>query len=316
MPDNIFEKVKVAETAPTSVGANSVNESIKLYKPDAESMKKDVLSNMMGTNVFTGKAEDYDSLASYGAQPNQYQSQSELEKLRAKNQSAWKQAGNTLVQTIGTVLGDTVGGIGMLVDVATGGLWDDKPFSNPITRAGDAISDYVRDELAPIYRENPDKAFDFDDFSGWFFSQVPSIASSLSLMIPGMAFEKGVGAIGKGIGTLAKTSSPVARAMNKARAITKLDNAYNMARVQALAKDGITAIGMRLGENYQEARGVAEQIHQEATDLFGNMSDVEYRKWLEDNQDIVNEAGTDDKDAIAKTIADKASMRNFSYNYF
>lgn len=62
-------------------------------------------------------------------------------------------------------------------------------------------------------------------------------------MIPGMAFEKGVGAIGKGIGALAKTSSPVARAMNKARAITKLDNAYNMARVQALAKDGITAIG-------------------------------------------------------------------------
>ena len=314
MPDNIFEKVKVTKTAPTSVGANSVNEPIKLYQPDAESMKKDVLSNMMGTNVFTGKAEDYDSLASYGAQPNQYQSQSELEKLRAKNQSAWKQAGNTLVQTIGTVIGDTVGGVGMLVDIATGGLWDDKPFSNPITRAGDAISDYVRDELAPIYRENPDKAFDFDDFSGWFFSQVPSIASSLSLMIPGMAFEKGVGAIGKGIGALAKTSSPVARAMNKARAITKLDNAYNMARVQALAKDGITAIGMRLGENYQEARGVAEQIHQEATDLFGNMSDVEYRKWLEDNQDIVNEAGTDDKDAIAKTIADKASMRNFSYN--
>ena len=147
MPDNIFEKVKVTETAPTSVGANSVNEPIKLYKPDAESMKKDVLSNMMGTNVFTGKAEDYDSLASYGAQPNQYQSQSELEKLRAKNQSAWKQAGNTLVQTIGTVIGDTVGGVGMLVDIATGGLWDDKPFSNPITRAGDAISDYVRDEV-------------------------------------------------------------------------------------------------------------------------------------------------------------------------
>lgn len=39
---------------------------------------------MMGTNVFTGKAEDYDSLASYGAQPNQYQSQSELENLELR----------------------------------------------------------------------------------------------------------------------------------------------------------------------------------------------------------------------------------------
>ena len=46
MPDNIFEKVKVTETAPTSVGANSVNEPIKLYQPDAKSMKKDVLSNI------------------------------------------------------------------------------------------------------------------------------------------------------------------------------------------------------------------------------------------------------------------------------
>lgn len=314
MPDNIFEKVKVTETAPTSVGANSVNEPIKLYKPDAESMKKDVLSNMMGTNVFTGKAEDYDSLASYGAQPNQYQSQSELEKLRAKNQSAWKQAGNTLVQTIGTVIGDTVGGVGMLVDIATGGLWDDKPFSNPITRAGDAISDYVRDELAPIYRENPDKAFDFDDFSGWFFSQVPSIASSLSLMIPGMAFEKGVGAIGKGIGALAKTSSPVARAMNKARAITKLDNAYNMARVQALAKDGITAIGMRLGENYQEARGVAEQINQEALDLFAGMNPDQMQKWMQENPDIAKEANGDVNE-MAKLIAEKAANRDFTYNF-
>lgn len=315
---NIFDDISV-EKAPLNSGANSVNmakeaPTVTKYKPDVAAQGDFMFRNLSGKEVFTGTEEDYHSLAKYGAEPNRYQSREELETLHAKNQSAWKQAGNALGQAIGTVIGDTVGGMGMLVDIATGGLWDDKPFSNPITRAGDAISDYVRDDLFPIYRENPDKAFDFDDFSGWFFSQLPSIASSLSLMIPGMAFEKGVSAIGKGIGALAKTSSSVVRAMDKARAITKLDNVYNMARVQALAKNGITAIGMRLGENYQEARGVAEQIYQEAIDLFSNMSDVEYRKWLEDNQDIVNKAGTDDKDAIAKTIADKASMRNFSYN--
>lgn len=314
MPDNIFEKVKVTETAPTSVGANSVNEPIKLYKPDAESMKKDVLSNMMGTNVFTGKAEDYDSLASYGAQPNQYQSQSELEKLRAKNQSAWKQAGNTLVQTIGTVIGDTIGGVGMLVDIATGGLWDDKPFSNPITRAGDAISDYVRDELAPIYRENPDKAFDFDDFSGWFFSQVPSIASSLSLMIPGTLLTKGVGAVGKGVAALGRNSSKVSRAMNWAKKATKLDNVYRANKLKLIAKDGITAIGMRLGENYQEARGVAEQIEGEALSLFTGMSDEEFQTWLDNNPDIANEAKERTKEEAALIVADKAAMRNFGYN--
>ncbi len=96
-----------------------------------------------------------------------------------------------------------------LIDIATAGILDDKPFSNFITRAGDTISDYVRDDLFPIYRENPNKAFDMNDFSGWFFSQVPSIASSLSLMIPGTLLTKGVGAVGKGVAALGRSSSKV-----------------------------------------------------------------------------------------------------------
>lgn len=311
---NIFETITATSKAPDNSGANLVSEpSVTLYKPDLEAQRETLLNNAFGSKVFTGSEKDYNELAEYGAQPNLYQEQSDLEKIRAKNQSAWTQAGNALGQTIGTVIGDTVGGIGMLVDLATFGLMDDQAYSNVITRAGDQFSDYIRNDLFPIYRENPDKAFDMNDFSGWFFSQVPSIASSLSLMIPGTAFAKGVTAIGKGVASLGNTGK-MARVMNWAKKASKLDNVYKATKYKTIAQDGLTAIGMRLGENYQEARGVAEQIYQEATDLFSNMSDVEYRKWLEDNQDIVNEAGTDDKDAIAKTIADKASMRNFSYN--
>ena len=264
--------------------------------------------------MFTGTEEDYHSLAKYGAEPNRYQSREELETLRAKNQSAWKQAGNALGQTIGTVIGDTVGGMGMLVDLATAGLWDDKPFSNPITRAGDAISDYVRDDLFPIYRENPDKAFDMNDFSGWFFSQVPSIASSLSLMVPGALLTKGVGAVGKGVAALGRNSSKVSRAMNWAKKATKLDNVYRANKLKLIAKDGITAIGMRLGENYQEARGVAEQIEGEALSLFTGMSDEEFQTWLDNNPDVANEAKERTKEEAALIVADKAAMRNFGYN--
>ena len=270
--------------------------------------------NLNGKEVFTGTEEDYHSLAKYGAEPNRYQSREELETLRAKNQSAWKQAGNALGQTIGTVIGDTVGGMGMLVDLATAGLWDDKPFSNPITRAGDAISNYVRDDLFPIYRENPDKAFDMNDFSGWFFSQVPSIASSLSLMIPGTLLTKGVGAVGKGVAALGRNSSKVSRAMNWAKKATKLDNVYRANKLKLIAKDGITAIGMRLGENYQEARGVAEQIEGEALSLFTGMSDEEFQTWLDNNPDIANEAKERTKEEAALIVADKAAMRNFGYN--
>lgn len=315
---NIFDDISV-EKAPLDSGANSVNmakeaPTVTKYKPDVTAQGDFMFRNLSGKEVFTGTEEDYHSLAKYGAEPNRYQSREELETLRAKNQSAWKQAGNALGQTIGTVIGDTVGGMGMLVDLATAGLWDDKPFSNPITRAGDAISDYVRDDLFPIYRENPDKAFDMNDFSGWFFSQVPSIASSLSLMIPGTLLTKGVGAVGKGVAALGRNSSKVNRAMNWAKKATKLDNVYRANKLKLIAKDGITAIGMRLGENYQEARGVAEQIEGEALSLFTGMSDEEFQTWLDNNPDIANEAKERTKEEAALIVADKAAMRNFGYN--
>lgn len=315
---NMFDNISV-EKAPLTSGANSVNmandvPTVTKYKPDVAAQGDFMFRNLSGKEVFTGTEEDYHSLAKYGAEPNRYQSREELETLRAKNQSAWKQAGNALGQTIGTVIGDTVGGMGMLVDLATAGLWDDKPFSNPITRAGDAISNYVRDDLFPIYRENPDKAFDMNDFSGWFFSQVPSIASSLSLMIPGTLLTKGVGAVGKGVAALGRISSKVSRATNWAKKATKLDNVYRANRLKILANDGITAIGMRLGENYQEARGVAEQIEGEALSLFTGMSDEEFQNWLDNNPDIASEAKERTKEEAALIVADKAAMRNFGYN--
>lgn len=315
---NIFDDISV-EKAPLDSGANSVNmakeaPTVTKYKLDVAAQGDFMFRNINGKEVFTGTEEDYHSLAKYGTEPNRYQSREELETLRAKNQSAWKQAGNALGQTIGTVIGDTVGGMGMLVDLATAGLWDDKPFSNPITRAGDAISDYVRDDLLPIYRENPDKAFDMNDFSGWFFSQVPSIASSLSLMVSGALLTKGVGAVGKGVAALGRNSSKVSRAMNWAKKATKLDNVYRANKLKLIAKDGITAIGMRLGENYQEARGVAEQIEGEALSLFTGMSDEEFQTWLDNNPDIANEAKERTKEEAALIVADKAAMRNFGYN--
>lgn len=315
---NMFDDISV-EKAPLSSGANSVNTvndvpSVTKYKPDVAAQGDFMFRNLSGKEVFTGTEEEYHSLAKYGAEPNRYQSREELETLRAKNQSAWKQAGNALGQTIGTVIGDTVGGMGMLVDIATAGILDDKPFSNFITRAGDSISNYVRDDLFPIYRENPDKAFDMNDFSGWFFSQIPSIASSLSLMIPGTLLTKGIGAVGKGVAALGRSSSKVSRAMNWAKNATKLDNVYRANRLKILANDGITAIGMRLGENYQEARGVAEQIEGEALSLFTGMSDEEFQNWLDNNPDIANETKGRTKEEAALIVADKAAMRNFGYN--
>ena len=133
-------------------------------------------------------------------------------------------------------------------------------------------------------------------------------------MIPGTLLTRGVGAVGKGVAALGRNSSKVSRAMNWAKKATKLDNVYRANKLKLIAKDGITAIGMRLGENYQEARGVAEQIEGEALSLFTGMSDEEFQTWLDNNPDIANEAKERTKEEAALIVADKAAMRNFGYN--
>lgn len=304
--------------APTSVGASGVNDivtpsNVQKYKTDVTAQSDFIMKNAIsGAPVFTGSEDEYNSLSAYGAQPNLYQEQTDLERIRAKNQSAWEQAFNSLAQATGQVIGDTVGGFGMLADIITGAAMDEDLYSNFITRAGDSISEAARQQF-PIYRENPEQAFDFNDFSGWFFSQLPSVASSLSLMIPASAATKGLSMLGRGALKGLRTSSKVNRAINKAEKLLSLDNIYNAQRVKTIAQTGISSIGMRLGENYQEARGVAEQINEEALKVFGDMDATQFNKWLQENPDIASESdGT--KESAAKIVAEKASDRDFAYN--
>lgn len=312
---NDLLNTKGKQIAPEISGATSVLGDTKkpLYKVDVAAQKDFVLNSMAASPVFTGSESEYESLSNYGAQPTMFQNQSDLERIRAKNQSAWKQAGNSIVQMAGSVVGDTVGGFGMIADIATGALWDDNAYSNPLTELGDTISEGSR-KLAPIYRTDPDKAIDLNDFSGWFFSQLPSVASSLALMIPGKAFTNGVTILGRGALKGLQTSSKLAKAINNVEKFAKLDNIYNAQRVKSLTESGLTAIGMRLGENYQESRATAQQMNTEALDTFYKMTDNDYNKWISENQDIVDEAGSSDKEVVAKTIATKAADRSFNYN--
>lgn len=304
--------------APTSVGASGVNDivtpsNVQKYKTDVTAQSDFIMKNTIsGAPVFTGSEDEYNSLSAYGAQPNLYQEQTDLERIRAKNQSAWEQAFNSLGQAVGGVIGDTVGGFGMLADIITGAAMDEDLYSNFITRAGDSISEAARQQF-PIYRENPEQAFDFNDFSGWFFSQLPSVASSLSLMIPAATATKGLSMLGRGALKGLRTSSKVNRAINKAEKLLSLDNVYNAQKAKSILETGISSIGMRLGENYQEARGVAEQITEEALNVFSDMDATQFNKWLQENPDIASESdGT--KEGAARVIAEKAADRDFAYN--
>ena len=122
--------------APTSVGAFGVNDivtpsNVQKYKTDVTAQSDFIMKNAIsGAPVFTGSEDEYNSLSAYGAQPNLYQEQTDLERIRAKNQSAWEQAFNSLAQATGQVIGDAVGGFGMLADIITGAAMDEDLYSN------------------------------------------------------------------------------------------------------------------------------------------------------------------------------------------
>ena len=62
-------------------------------------------------------------------------------------------------------------------------------FDNALMRLGNDISEWSRDKM-PIWKLNPNQSFDLDDF-GWWMSGGVSVASTISMMIPGIGVVKG-----------------------------------------------------------------------------------------------------------------------------
>jgi hypothetical protein len=240
-----------------------------------------------------------------------------LDKQRARNQSALEQFGNSVVQgVVGEVIGGTIGGFGAIGDVILGAAFgEDNDYENAVTRIGDTIRESTQENF-PIYQENPEKALDFGD-TGYIFSRLPSVLSSISLLIPGAAVTKGLSKVGSlaRISKLGKTIENAAKAGKYGNTIKNALTPVNAAKIGSYVESGITAAGMRIGENYQEARQTAQQVKEETVDRFSKMSDEEYNKFLEDApKDLLEGIDINDKEAVADRIASKAAGRDFEWN--
>lgn len=291
---------------PASVPKGSFIKNVNsvMSTPEAQSFEA---NKVMATPTYKGEAKELQSFFDYGVNVTKDKSITDLQKERATNQKWYEQGFNSLVQMVGVTAGDAISGIGAVLDFATFGLMDDESYSNFLTKIGDSISEGTR-ELAPIYRKNPNEAFDIqDDFSGWFFSQLPSVASSLGLMPGGMLVTKGVNMLGKG-----------AKAAITAKRLAKIKESVGLTTVGAnrlgVIADSFTgAVGMRVGENYQESRQVANQLAEEGIAMFDKMTDEEFLDWKNNNPDSVDDINYS-REELANSIAKKGADRAFSYN--
>ena len=262
--------------------------------------------------------------------------ESNINKYRASQQGAWDEFGNFFNQAIvGQAIGGTVQAVGGLLElpktlgIGIGNLLGitkkQADFSNILTDWGQDIINWTED-VTPIYRKNPEKSFDFKD-SGYWFSMLPSVVSTVSLMLPGIGMSKGLGAVSKFMRTLSeiknleKISKLEKLGKNTAKVIadaTNMDNYW----LKVSTMNGASTIG----ENYMETA----QVGKDTKDYIMNMDDKQFDDFVNSpegnkvKEGIFGKPQTSiegkpinsivTKEQVADYVASQAMWKNFGLN--
>lgn len=237
---------------------------------------------------------DIDKYAPYDVYVNPVDDPEKLDKERAVNQSNWEQ-GLRMIGQIGNEI--TVGTAIGFADLADAfyNMVSNSPndYQSEISSELESLKESINERLA-IYRENPNAAFDIGDFA-WWASNAPSIASSLTLMVPSAGLAKGVSLLGKGI-KFNKLANKIANAINmtqKSRAIT--------GRIAEATAIGVPS---RYLENYQEARQTYNDIEDYSKTQLTNMNDKQREEFYNNNPKYRDMSDEEVAKDIAKNSAD------------
>lgn len=281
-----------------------------------------------------------DKYAKRGLRWNREQWQSgELDKELAQKQSFLSKVWGAAVQTVASEIAiGTVKGAFDLIDLIGSAVFkNDNDYQNPITQALEKAQESVK-EWAPIYTD-PNKTIDNGGLldASWWASNFPSVASSITLMIPASGTVSGISALGKiaagvskagkaakvarGVSTMAagekvltnftrksiRNVTGATRRLKRQEALSKTQRFLNSPATQKAAgmyiKTGMTAALQRAMENYQESRQTFDDVYAYSNDRLSTMSDEEYADFVNKNRGILEGVDVNDKAAVAKRIA-------------
>lgn len=282
---------------------------------------------------------DTHSYQRYGVTPNLI---TNLDKERAENQSNFAKTFNSLGQALvsETILG-TIKAVPDLFDAITNGIFQsDGDYQNPISNKLQEWQEYFRNEVAPIYSD-PERNDIYNGGLtnwGWWTSNIPSVMTTLTLLLPSIGIVKGIGYLGK----LAKTSKLASITRNGIKGIAGIDraiasnkelNALQKGINKIIGSNGIVvgsdvesaasrfasiggiALLQRTMENYQEAQGVYKDMYNEAYDNLNKMNAQQYQAFVNKNPELLQDTDTNDKEAVARRIAKKSADTDFLMNY-
>lgn len=301
---------------------------------------REINEGLTSGKVLTNQADKADQLRHYGVTPNA--SIVDVDKVLAESQSNLRKLGSAVSQAVVSEIGlGTVRGAADLFDlignVVTGNAANND-YTNPVSEKIQEWQDYFNTEVAPIYADpNLDITNGGLTNFGWWASNMPSIMSSVTLLIPSTAATKGLQWLAKAsaaskLGTA--TRNGIKALVGIDRALSKEGRTLNRFQqgVKTLVDAPINGLGARTGqfvetglnatlsrtmENYQEAQGVYSDVFNTATDTLNKMTPQEFTEFVNKNQDIYNEAGGDNasKEDIARVIAQKSANQDFLTNY-
>lgn len=265
-------------------------EMLKLSQEDLESFDK--------YNVLVTATSDYDKLV----------------KQRAKNQSVAEQTWNSLVRAVASEMG--VGTLKGFVDIFD---FINQTISNIDKGVGKELnfdpnnstlaewSNYLQsvkddiDKKHQIYRTNPNNPLDWKSFS-WYADNFPSVATTVSLMVPSYTLMKGVSLLGK----VPKFTTLADKAVNAMKFTPKTQEVLN-----ALGKSTFMGLNSRIAENYQEGQQTYNQVKDIASKYLSEMTPKEKEDWFKLNPEYKDM----DDEEIATNIANAKANLDFKENF-
>lgn len=309
------------------------------YKPENTNIDKSIsnISRIAAGNLYSFSEKEYDKYAEYNTYLNTFDTQEDLNRERAENQSWIEQTGHMLGQAVvNEVILGTFLGLSNIVDAGINlkrYLTEDdyhNDFTNIVSRKIEETQDKVREELA-IYRKDPNASWAITDF-GWWADNMVSVASTASMLVPTIGITKTLSAVGRGIrtaanagkgGKLIEALNAAGNAVSAEKMGIAIANKYGK-KFASLSDSGKVADALRTGreigqnalmsrtmEGYMEAREVYRQVEEDALNRIKSFTPEQKEAFYKNNEEL---RGKSDEE-IAHEIAGESAETTFRNDY-
>ena len=274
-----------------------------------------------------GDADTYRKYIEYGITPRQGDSLDDYQRNLANYQGFLEKARNSFIQTLSEGGLGTVKAFSDLFDLVTlQWMRNDFDYQNPVSAQLEQWQEQIKDNFTIWQDPNVNILNGGLLNSSFIFNGLPSIISSLTLLVPskatsflatklitsatkkGLSFARNLSIANKEnkLGKLVKNT------VDKANAAVAIDNPF-VSNAKNIMDYGIGGLTSRLLENYQESRQTYNDAKPVFTDIIKNMSPEEREKTINNLKQEFGEDSADwgSYDSIANLVSRKAADETF-----